>query len=448
MENFSSDQRRRSFQEKILTLLRKVTLFRIMLGTLGLKLLAGGLGFINNILLARLISPEEFGLYSIAISIINLCATIALMGLPAYVTREVAVLAETEKWSQLKSLLRFAHLLVFLASALLISVLLLILSFNLIDIFFPWEVVFFGLVIYPIFAFNQLRAAILRGLHRVVLADIPELLLRPFLFFLILSLAWYVNIAIDVVNILSTQLLLVVIGLILGSFWLMKYQPLNLKSANSEPIKLKLIVITMPFFAITLINTLEGQISLYLLGYLSGVKQAGLFQAANQVATLVSIGLVAVNLPLQSKLAVAWAKNQKNECQRLITETARAGVFISLIGVIAMLFFAKPILGLYGSEYVEASNALRILALGQIINAVAGSCATLLLMAGYQKIVIFSVAVAFLLNLSFSYLAIPQYGLIGGAFAATLAMLTWNLLCAGFAWRKLNLNTTIFVKQW
>ena len=203
------------------------------------------------------------------------------------------------------------------------------------------------------------------------------------------------------------------------------------------------LISALPFLGIAVLNMLESQVSLYLVGYLGDSKQAGLFQVANLLVGLIAIGLAAVNSPLQPKLAAAWSRGEKAEAQRLITVTARMSIIIALPAVLVLLFFTETVLRLYGVQYVEAAQALRILAIGQLVNAAAGSCGILLMMTGHQRVVMQGTALALLFNVAVAYLAIPRFGVAGGALAATLGLVCWNTVYVAYALVRLDLNTTI-----
>ncbi len=429
---------------KLINNLRGLNLIRTAAGSLGLKIGAAALGFINGVLLARLLGPAEFGLYSIILSIINFAATLAVIGLPTFITREVAASVEYGHWNQLKGLLRTAHLGVFFATLAILSAFSILLVSGLVKSISSWTVIIVAMILVPLIAFNQLRASILRGLHWVILADIPELLLRPIVMLILLIGAYFAYTNISTANALGMQLAAIILALVAGTWWLYTRQPELLKAARCEPPQFARLLGTLPFLGIALIAMAEGQVALYLLGYLSGTKQAGLFQAANQIVGLISIGLVAVNMPLQPKLAAAWARKDKPHAQKLITETAHMGAVISLAGVLIVFIFAEIVLGLYGSQYVEAADALRILAVGQIVNAAAGSCGILLMMTGHQKVVMLGMVLALLLNICIAYWAIPLFGVAGGALAATVGMVFWNVFYVIYALFRLRLNTTIF----
>ena len=447
MHHTTLNTRVRQFLSKLFANVCSYSLLRLALGALGLKIGSAALAFINGVLLARLLGPVEFGLYSLIFSIVNLTATLGGMGLPIFITREVATSFEHALWGQLKGQIRIAHLWTLLFTLTVLSFVLVLLDANLMKLKMSWIVIIMATLLVPLIVLNQLRASILRGLDWVILADLPELLLRPFTMFILLVGLYFSNTATNIVTVLTIQSAVIVFALVVGTWWLLTRQPEQVKYSTSDPPPFSWLLGAVPFFGIALIGMAESQVSLYVLGYLRGAKEVGLFQVANQIVGVISIGLVAVNMPLQPKLAAAWARTDKRQIQKLITETARIGTSVSLIAVLVILFFAEVVLRLYGSQYIESAYALKILAIGQLVNAVAGSCGILLMMTGQQRVVVLAMGLALLLNFGVAYLTVPLFGIIGAAFANTLGMILWNCLCVVYVIYRLDFNTTIFYSK-
>lgn len=433
-----------SLRISVLALANHRNLLRSATGSFGLRVFGAGLGFINGILLARLLGPAEFGIYAIVIAMANFGATIVLLGLPTLITRDVAACGVGGRWDQLSALVSNAYRWILLATVALLSVSTIVMVAHAVPGRIQWLVILPGMVLVPIVAMNQFRASILRGLHWVILADIPDLLLRPALLFGLLASAYMVGMHMNSSVALAMQLSAMSAALAFGAGWLSIKQPAEFKSGISRPLKFALVLLAFPFFADAIVTILEGQASLFLLGYLGGKEQAGLFQAANQLVGLIAIGLVAVNMPLQPRFSAAWVRKDHREIQRLATEAARIGAAVAFGGGFSILLFAEPIMRLYGAEYAPAVQALRILAIGQMFNAAAGSCGVLLLMTGHQRAVVRGTVLALVINSIVGYLLIPAYGLIGGALATTVGIVVWNVFYSVYAWIRLRVNTTIF----
>lgn len=419
-------------------------MLRSVSGLFGLRTCSMVLGLFNGIILARLLGPANFGAYSVALSLVNFFATLALLGIPMLATRDIAVDAERERWNRLRGLMRASERWVMFAVLVILGVFSILATAIAFDYAVTWiEVLIFAALVASV-SFGQLRASFLRGLNKVVLADVPELFVRPVVGFILLA-AIYVAIGYASVTLaLGVQITASGIALVFISRWLVAKQPSALKTALPKELEVRWLMGALPFLAIGVITTLQGQLSLYILAYSSGSEQAGVFQAASQFTTVISVGLVSVNIPMQPRLSVAWAKNDKIELQRLLTIAARISTGFAILAVLGLLVFAEPILLLYGVEYAEGANALRILAIGQLFNAMAGACGVLLSMTGNQVIVMRGTLIALVANALVGILLIPQLESVGAAIAVAIAIATWNILFAAYALTKLGLNTTVF----
>lgn len=422
---------------------RRFTLLRTAAGTLGLKLGAGVLTFTNGILLARLLGPGQFGVYSIVLSIVTLGAALAVLGLPTLATREAAAYAERGQWAALRGFLRAAHRWTALAWLTLAVICATVVGSGVAGTGPSWAVVVIGMALVLTSALNQLRAAILRGLHWVILASIPDLLLRPAVMLVLLGAATIAAIHARAGDALIFELTAGGVALAAGTAWLLARRPAGLRAAAPETPRTAWLAAAVPFLGIALIQSQEGKVSLYLLGYLAGAREAGLFEAASQIVTAVLIGLAAVNMPLQPRLAAAWARGDGQEAQRLVTETARLGTTVAVAVGLFILFFSGLLLRLFGPEYTQAATALQILTVGAVFNAASGPCGNLLQMTGHQRVVVRGLVLALAVDIAISWLAIPRWGVAGGALGATTGIIFWNVYFVTYGIRTLGLNTCV-----
>lgn len=402
------------------------------------------IGLVNSILLARLLGPANFGIYSVVLSIVNFCAILALLGIPMIATRDVAVNMEYERWSELRGLMRAMERWVMLAVLTISGVVLVLFVSDVFDHTVTWVDFLIFAALIAVVSFSQLKAAFLRGLHEVVLADVPELLVRPVIGLSLLAAIFLTIGHASVTIALWVQISASGIALLFATRWLIARQPSHIRTAVPTKPDRRWQKDALPLLASGVITTLQGQLSLYILAYYSGSEQAGIYQAATMFSGVITIGLVSVNLTIQPKLSVAWSKNDKVELQRLLTAAARISTVLGLAVVLSLLIFAEPILLLYGAEYLGGVDALRILAIGQLFNAMAGSCGVLLSMTGNQVIVMRGTFVALLVNTLVGVMLVPQMASVGAAIAVAMAVATWNIIFAIYALAKLGLNSTIF----
>ncbi|MDH5633354.1 MAG: oligosaccharide flippase family protein [Gammaproteobacteria bacterium] len=423
--------------------IRGSSLFRTAFGSFSLKVIAGGATFVSGILLARLLGPKEFGIYAIVMAAVTLAGSVAALGLPMLITREVARYQANEQWALLKGVMLTTHRWTLTAAAIFVSIglLMVMADWPIADV--SWSLAAPALIIIPLLALTLVRAASLRGLHWVILADIPDLMLRPILLLIIAGLVYMLVGSATAAEAMQLQAVCFAVAFVIGLVFLLKKTPAAVKSVAADHHHAHWIREAQPFFWIAVVFLVDSQVGLYLLGLLAGPEQAGIMQVALQLVTLVVIGLAAVNSPLQPRLSAALARQKTDEAQKLLTEAARLGTGVATVAALVLIPFAPQIVALFGPEYQEAANVLRIVVLGQLINAMAGSCGITLNAGGYQSITLLGVIVALIVNSILCWLLIPHWQALGAAVALSASLLVWNVMLAVAARRKLGLYTPI-----
>lgn len=418
-------------------------MLKAAVGSLALKIAAAGMGLVNGVLLARLLGPAEFGVYSIAMAAVTLLGTLAALGLPPLVTREVAVSHAQENWPFLKGILAISQRRVLLASSLLVLGIGVFVLLGWVPAALTLTGWLAALALIPLAALNLLRGAILRGLHWIITADLPDLMVRPSAMLIMLGAMYGFATKLDAGAALLLQAGAALLALGVGSWLLTQRLPWGVRVARAETALFRWNHSSRVFLGITVLGLLEGQVPLYLLGQLAGAEQAGLYQAANQIVSVVVMGLVSINMPLQPKLAAAWANGSTQEVQQLVTQATRLAAAVALAGFLILLFSAEWVLRIYGTSYIEAADALRILAFGQLVNAVSGPCGLVLAATGKQKLALYGVGAGLGVAAAVVLVLVPLYGLVGAAVGGMSGLLVWNALLAYWAWRFVRIRTLL-----
>jgi O-antigen/teichoic acid export membrane protein len=158
-------------------------------GSIALRILYAFLGLALGVVLARAMRPDGYGLYTFALSTITLLAIPAQVGLPALLVREVAKYHLNSNWGLFRGILLRANQAVFAISGLIVVIAATAL-WLLGDRLTSEEVYTFNwsLVLLILIALGDVRAAVLRGLRKVVQGQLPEQALVPG-FLLTLALA-------------------------------------------------------------------------------------------------------------------------------------------------------------------------------------------------------------------------------------------------------------------
>jgi len=96
---------------------------------------------------------------------------------------------------------------------------------------------------------------------------------------------------------------------------------------------------------------------------------------------------------------------------------------------LVMFLFPEIVLSfLFGSNYALAANALRILSLGFIISNLLGPNRATLIVMGKSQFTMWATLAAAVLNIGLNIALIPPLGIEGAAIAATVALVSINLI--------------------
>jgi O-antigen/teichoic acid export membrane protein len=170
-----------------------------------------------------------------------------------------------------------------------------------------------------------------------------------------------------------------------------------------------------------------------------GPAAAGAYFAADRLAKLLSIALIAVNQALGPQLSREFHAGRMGQVQRLMTVSSLMAGAIALVGAFTFSITGEFALLLFSDNYASAYPALIILTLGQVANCLCGPNTMLMNMAGLERsnTIIMSIVGAF--SLVTIFLGASLFGIIGAATSAAITMIFWNSLLVWKCYRALNI---------
>lgn len=414
-------------------------------GSLVLQVAEAFLGFATSILIARLLGVSEFGAYAFGITLAGFLVIPAALGYRTLAVRQVSALSALGEWGRLKAFtsgaLRrvvFSAMVVTLAAYALMSIFGDVLADNM------REAALTAILIVPIIALLQLHEGFVRGIDRVVVAQTPNRVFRPSVFFFLAGLASLTILPIDngadavVLNLSATVAALL---LVVAVWWY--FQP---KQHPDGPPTIEGCDASFrhafPFALIASLQVINSQTDVLMLGFLTGADDTGIYRVASRVASLVAFVLTAVSAALAPRISSLYVKSEDAEIQALCSKAAMVSTVASLFIVVTLLFGNQWVLLLFGSDFQAGGSVLIVLSLGQMANALTGVVAPLMSMTGNQKTLARTLTLTAILNVALNAVLIPHYGAEGAAIATMLTFVLWNAALAVLAKRKLGIDVT------
>ena len=422
-------------------------LTRGIVGTAGTRATQAALGLVIAVVLARFMGPAGYGAYSFAMALVAVLAIPSQLGVPGLAVREVAVSSARGDLARMRGFIAWAHRNVAAVSLSVMVVAAIVLLFVQ-DRVEPGRLqcLWVSLLLIPLVSLGALRSAMLQGLRMVLLAQLPEHVIRPAVFLLLLTVAITAGIAVESATaVMALQVVATSVAFMAGLLFYFRHRPAGLGAAaavRDDSLWWRSGVTFAMFAAMRMIN---GRTDILALGIFHADSDVGIYRVAAQLATSIIFGLQIVN-PIQGPyLAHIYATGNMEEFQRVVTRTSRIIFAITIPVVCAVVLFGRPIIELaFGGQYQQAYVPLVILAAGQLVNAAMGSVGSVLIMTGHERDTAVSVFAGTAVNIALNLLLTPRFGMIGAAIATSASLITWNLLM----WRKvrvrLGIETSVF----
>lgn len=420
------------------------------------KVIGAGVGFINTLLFARLMGAKDYGMLALVLALANLGATVAALGIPFLITREIAIYKERAAFSAVRRIARNSQLIAVIASGTVILAMGVLYEST--DKFrgiallapIPIKLVALGVIATPILSINQIRAGILRGLNRVIAADFPEIILRPAVVLSTVGSAIILSISVNAFTGFAIILLSIIGAAILGFYLLgTSLRPLRAEPKDTEVLPetssvRHMLAESRHFIVITLLAMMDGQISIYVIGALMGPREVGIYQVALQPVNIILMGLTAASISIQPIVAASWSKRNIVAARTAVQRAARFSAAMALACGVFLALTAEFIARLYGTEFHMAGLLLRILVVGQVVNGLTGPMGAVLMMTGnQQKLFYFDLSFILLKVLAIA-VGIHYWGLVGAAIGEVSYLAAMRLSGVVFTYRQTGIITMIW----
>jgi len=218
--------------------------------------------------------------------------------------------------------------------------------------------------------------------------------------------------------------------LLMASISVWKRIPAEVKIARSEFQTGQWVAVALPMMVGGITQIIMNRSGTLLLGAMVDMETVGLFTAANRLSNLNTFILGAISTITMPMLAASFHGGRKKQLSQVMRQAILWSACGSLPLFLIMVIWPDFLLGLFGTSFKEGAPLLRVLALGQYVNAATGPVGLNLLMSGKERKFALSIVVITAVNILASYLVIPHYGSIGVAWvtAASVAVLNGWLL--------------------
>ena len=377
------------------------------------------------LVLARVLQADEYGLYTLSVSMAFVAGGLANLGLDSAMERYVAVLRARKDESGVQGTLQIGIGLTLL-STLTVSVVGFFLADTVaLEVFDdPRLAPLLRLVAFmvPFVVSTTLFAAIVRGFKRMDYSAFAEDFIQPVVRVTLIGILAVIGLTVQVaIFIFGTSYLVataVLVGLVHRLF------PLDQPIGQAHRYTKEILTFSFPFWFSGLLNQMRINVQPLLLGVYSSMANVGIFSLVTSANLLGRVANMAVRTSLRPTLAETLDQGETEEAEHLYQATTRWTLTANLPVFIVMVLYPTAIMSVFGESFEAGATALFLLAWAELANAATGTCGAVIDMSGLNLVKFLNKIFEVGLTLLLSVLLIRQWGLTGAATAVLVSSAT------------------------
>lgn len=390
-----------------------------------------GLFFLSQVLLARTLGIEAFGLYGLGLAALRISETVARLGLNTGGMRFVSVYYNSHNKRALKGVL-VSTIIVTFASGLFFGSLAYLLANHIASHLFHRPDLSNTLKLFalstPLVAGMTVVDSLMQGFRTLKYTVFVRDLVQPLSHLILIGIACAADLGLQayILAFATSHLLAFAVGLACTR----RLFPGLTDGTITPTFEIKrLLIYSLPLLFLSLIQYLLAWIDTLMLGIFGSVGGVGVYRAASQLPMMMSLFLMASN-SIYAPVAAALAEsNELYRLERTLKTTTRWVTNAAIPLFLVLAFASRDLMYLFGEEYVEIGrNVMLILASGQLVNCMAGGVGFTLTMSRRQNFVLINSLVVLLISVGMNYLLIPKYGPVGAAISQAAALSLMNVL--------------------
>ncbi len=390
-------------------------------------------GFPTRVLVARHGTESEYGVFSIALAVLSICAVVATLGLRIGTSRSIGYARARNDNQKVQGLISASVWFALIASLSLCFILLLTSDIIAENVFHeptlgvPLKI--FAVAI-PFLTIVYIFVSIFRGFDDVkptvyfqnILINAVFLVLLVGIILLALPFHWVFYAYLASSGICCLCLIIYALNRLPS--------PMRLASmAIVRPVAKELLIFSLPLLGVAVLQLVIGWTDTLMLGSFRTLHEVGLYNTARPSASFISAPLAAMALIYMPVTSGLYAQGLIPEIRRNFSILTKWLWSATLPLFLILFLFPETVLSfLFGITYTPAASALRILSLGFIISNLLGPNGATLIAMGKSRFIMWATLAATVLNIGLNMALIPPFGIEGAAIASTATLVSINLI--------------------
>ena len=388
--------------------------------------------FVARLLLIRNWSQSDFGIFSLAFTIITLLTTVSTLGFKNGIVRNIAYARGKKDKERITDLIKSSVILVIILSF-FISIMIFLFSEAISKIVFDDIALILPLQIFsisiPILTLIFILTSIFRGFDNVV----PQVIFHYSLLYLLFTafIIIIIFLGLDFIFVIISFVIASLISLIILLFYTKKKLLKKLVRTDKKinfGVSKSLIFFSLPLLSSAIIMSLNKRAGILFLGSLKSSTEVALFSSVGPLSEIIAFLLstmIVIYMPIISGL---YSQGKIKEMKRNYLVLTKWLSFAALPIFLILVLYPNTILQtLFGPKYIPAVEILIILSFASMFNNFVGPCGSCIISIGKTRLIMYSMIISLVFNIVLAVILIPLFGIIGAAIATAVGVITSNI---------------------
>src|SRR6478609_4359589 len=413
-----------------------------------IRLVSAALAYFSQILLARWMGGSDYGVYVYVWTWVLLLGSMMDFGISASAQKIIPEYRTSGEHALLRGFLSGSRWLTFAASTLVSLGLA-----GIVKLLSPWidpaEVLplYIGCMTLPAFVVANTQDGIARSHDWMQLGLMPQFIIRQALIIGITACAFLLGYHLGAVAAMVASA---------GAVWIAmtgQMVVLNRKLADHvEPGPSAYdvrgwLAVSLPILLVESFYLLLSYTDVLVLQQFRPSDEVGVYFAVVKTLALVSFIHYAMSATTAHRFAEYNALGDRARLSAYVAHAIKWTFWPSLAATTVLLALGKPLLWLFGPQFVIGYDIMFVAAIGLVVRAAIGPVERLLNMLGHQKICALAYASAFVMNVVLCVALVPRFGGHGAAAATSISLAFETVLLFWIVRKRLGLHVLAFGKR-
>jgi len=206
------------------------------------------------------------------------------------------------------------------------------------------------------------------------------------------------------------------------------------------------LAISLPILLVESFYLLLSYTDVLVLQQFRPPQEVGVYFAVVKTLALVSFIHYAMSATTAHRFAEYHALGDKERLSAYVAHAIKWTFWPSLSATALLLALGKPLLWLFGSQFVGGYDIMFVAAIGLVVRSAIGPVERLLNMLGHQHICALAYALSFVMNVVLCLALVPRFGGHGAAAATSISLTFETVLLFWIVRQRLGLHVLAFGK--